>query len=135
MASYTGTKHALEGISHCLRTELLPVGIDVVIIGPGQVQTPIWDKSSLDEFKNTQYFSSIMKFFTYLVSKGKKGMFLDECSRKIANIFETEKPRTAILIVQNKFQDWILPLLLPDRVMDCIIFKEPDVNHILHHSE
>jgi short-subunit dehydrogenase len=124
LASYTGTKYAVEGISHCLRKELLPFGIDVVIIGPGQVQTPIWDKGSLDEFKGTQYNSSMMKFFTYLVNKGKNGMSLDVCSRRIANIFETEKPKSRYAIVQNKFQDWILPLLLPDRVMDRLYLKK-----------
>jgi len=124
MASYTGTKHAVEGMSHCLRQELLPYGIDVVIIGPGQVQTPIWDKGSLDEFARTQYHPSMMKFFTYLVNRGKKGMALDECSRRIANIFETEKPKTRYAIVQNKFQDWILPLLMPDRIMDRLYLKK-----------
>ncbi len=124
LAAYTGTKHAVEGISHCLRKELLPFGIDVIIIGPGQVQTPIWDKSSLDEFKDTWYFSSMTKFFTYLVSKGKKGMTPDECSRRIADIFETEKPKTRYAIVQNRFKDWILPLLLPDRVVDRLTLKK-----------
>lgn len=124
LTAYTGTKHAVEGISHCLRKELLPFGIDVVIIGPGQVQTPIWGKGSLDEFKDTQYISSMTKFFTYLITKGKKGMTLDECSRRIADIFETEKPKTRYSIVQNKFQNWFLPLLLPDRVMDRLILKK-----------
>jgi NAD(P)-dependent dehydrogenase (short-subunit alcohol dehydrogenase family) len=124
MASYTGTKHAIEGISHCLRKELLPFGIDVVIIGPGQVQTPIWDKDSLEDFKVTKYNSSMKKFFTYLVNKGKKGMPLHECSRRIADIFEIEKPKTRYAIVQNKFQNWILPLVLPDRLGDRLILKK-----------
>jgi NAD(P)-dependent dehydrogenase (short-subunit alcohol dehydrogenase family) len=123
MAPYTGTKHAVEGISHCLRKELLPFGIDVVIIGPGPVQTPIWDKDSLDEFKDTQYISSMMKFFNYLVAKGKNGMPLDECSCRIADIFETKKPKTRYALVQNKFRSWILPLLLPDRVADRFLLK------------
>ena len=83
MAPYTDTKHAVEGISQCLRKELLPFGIDVVIIGPGQVQTPIWDKGSLDQYKETRYFHSMMKFFKYLVHKGKNGMTLDEFSRRV----------------------------------------------------
>ncbi|HJS55148.1 MAG TPA: SDR family NAD(P)-dependent oxidoreductase, partial [Chitinophagaceae bacterium] len=124
MASYTGTKHAVEGISNCLRKELLPFGIDVVIIGPGQVQTTIWDKGSLGEFKDTQYITSMMKFFKYLVNKGKKGMALDECSRRIADIFETEKPRTRYALVQNKFRNWNLPLLLPDRMADRLYLKK-----------
>ena len=124
MASYTGTKHAVEGISHCLRKELLPFGIDVVIVGPGQVQTPIWNKGSLDEFKDTPYITSMMKFFTYLIAKGKNGMNLDVCSNKIADIFETEKPKTRYALVQNKFQNWILPVLLPDRIADRFFLKK-----------
>jgi NAD(P)-dependent dehydrogenase (short-subunit alcohol dehydrogenase family) len=118
LAPYVGTKHAVEGISHCLRKELLPFGIDVVIIGPGTVQTPIWDKGSIDEFEETRYMSSMTKFLSLMVENGKKGMPLDECSRRIANIFETEKPKTRYALVQGKFKNWILPLLLPDRVLD-----------------
>jgi short-subunit dehydrogenase len=124
LATYTGTKHAVEGISHCLRKELLPFGIDVIIIGPGQVQTPIWEKGALDEFKDTQYISSMIKFFTYLLNKGKNGMALDECSRRIANIFETERPKTRYALVHKKFQNWIMPLLLPDRVLDRLYLKK-----------
>jgi len=36
---YHATKHALEGWSDCLRLELAPFGIDVVIVEPGSVRT------------------------------------------------------------------------------------------------
>lgn len=38
-AWYHATKHALEGWSDCLRVELKPQGIDVVIIEPGSITT------------------------------------------------------------------------------------------------
>jgi short-subunit dehydrogenase len=38
-AWYHATKHALEGWSDCLRLELKPFGIDVVIIEPGIIRT------------------------------------------------------------------------------------------------
>lgn len=38
-AWYHATKHALEGWSDCLRVELKPLGIDVVIIEPGSITT------------------------------------------------------------------------------------------------
>ena len=124
MAPYTGTKHAIEGISQCLRKELLPFGVDVVIIGPGQVQTPIWDKGSLDKYKETKYFSSMMKFFKYLVHKGKNGMTLDEFSRRLADIFETGKPRTRYAIVHKKFENWVFPRMMPDRLVDWVFLKK-----------
>jgi NAD(P)-dependent dehydrogenase (short-subunit alcohol dehydrogenase family) len=38
---YCGTKHALEAISDALRYEVRPFGIDVVLIEPGFVKTPL----------------------------------------------------------------------------------------------
>jgi len=38
-AWYHATKHALEGWSDCLRLELAPMGIDVVVIQPGVILT------------------------------------------------------------------------------------------------
>lgn len=36
---YHASKHALEGLSDCLRLELAPFGIDVVVIQPGGIKT------------------------------------------------------------------------------------------------
>ena len=38
-AWYHATKHALEGWSDCLRVELIPFNVNVVIIEPGGIQT------------------------------------------------------------------------------------------------
>ena len=45
LPGYCAAKHGLEGFSECLRRELMIYGIDVIIIGPGAVKTPIWDKA------------------------------------------------------------------------------------------
>lgn len=42
-AWYHGTKHALEGWSDCLRLEVKPFGIDVVVIRPGAIATEFGD--------------------------------------------------------------------------------------------
>src|SRR5262249_47315029 len=39
---YNASKFALEGMSESLRRELMLFGIDVVIVAPGAVATPIW---------------------------------------------------------------------------------------------
>ena len=43
--AYAASKFGLEGFSESLRRELILFGIDVIIIGPGAVVTPIWQKS------------------------------------------------------------------------------------------
>lgn len=42
-AWYHATKHALEGWSDCLRLELAPLGIDVIVIEPGMIDTEFGD--------------------------------------------------------------------------------------------
>ena len=40
LGPYAGTKHAMEALSTSMRRELIPYGIDVIVIGPGAVRTP-----------------------------------------------------------------------------------------------
>ncbi|UWZ59725.1 SDR family NAD(P)-dependent oxidoreductase [Dactylosporangium aurantiacum] len=42
-AWYHATKHAVEGWSDCLRLELAPLGIDVIVIEPGLIDTEFAD--------------------------------------------------------------------------------------------
>jgi NAD(P)-dependent dehydrogenase (short-subunit alcohol dehydrogenase family) len=44
VGAYHASKFALEAISDTLRRELLSQGVDVVVIEPGGVKTPIWRK-------------------------------------------------------------------------------------------
>jgi NAD(P)-dependent dehydrogenase (short-subunit alcohol dehydrogenase family) len=117
-APYSGTKHALEGISHAMRLEFMRYGIAVIIIGPGAIQTPIWDKASLQRFEGTSYYDSLAKFYGKVLAAAKKAMPLEECSRQIGDIFEAEKPKIRYAIVQNKFFRWTLPTLLPQGALD-----------------
>lgn len=118
MAPYCGTKHALEAISHAMRLEFMRYGISVIIVGPGAVRTPIWGKESLQRFQGTSYYESLAKFYGMALAAGKQGMPLEECSRQIADIFETQKPKIRYAVVQNRFLKWTLPMLLPQRVLD-----------------
>ena len=45
LGPYSASKFAVEAISDALRIELRPWGIRVSLIEPGDVNTPIWDKS------------------------------------------------------------------------------------------
>jgi len=51
-AWYHATKHALEGWSDCLRIEVKPFGIDVVVVEPGGIKTP-WGIIAAENLKKT----------------------------------------------------------------------------------
>ena len=46
MGAYCASKFALEAYSDALRMELAPWGIRVLLVEPGPIKTPIWEKSS-----------------------------------------------------------------------------------------
>ncbi|MBP8047503.1 MAG: SDR family NAD(P)-dependent oxidoreductase, partial [Anaerolineales bacterium] len=77
VGAYVTSKHALEGMSETLRIELMLYGIDVIIIGPGAVATPIWDKgeqADLTKYQHTEYVEAARKFQKYMVEDGRKGL-------------------------------------------------------------
>ena len=51
-AWYHATKHALEGWSDCLRLELKPFGIEVVVVEPGGIKTA-WGTIAADNLRKT----------------------------------------------------------------------------------
>lgn len=45
MGPYAASKFALEALADALRVELAPFGVKVVLVEPGSVATPIWERS------------------------------------------------------------------------------------------
>ena len=76
VAPYNASKFALEGLSESLRRELLLFGIDVIVIGPGAVATPIWSKAEqvdVTPYRNTPYATALDRMRTYMLTLGKRG--------------------------------------------------------------
>ena len=42
--AYSGSKFALEAVSDALRREVRHLGVEVVVVEPGAIATPIWQK-------------------------------------------------------------------------------------------
>ena len=50
-APYAASKHAVEALADALRVELRTSGVQVALIEPGSVATPIWDKGRAEAEK------------------------------------------------------------------------------------
>jgi NAD(P)-dependent dehydrogenase (short-subunit alcohol dehydrogenase family) len=46
LGAYAASKHALEALADTWRVELRPFGIEVSLVEPGTIRTPIWTKSA-----------------------------------------------------------------------------------------
>ncbi|CCH51857.1 short-chain dehydrogenase/reductase SDR [Fibrisoma limi BUZ 3] len=122
IGAYAGTKFAVEGLSHSLRRELQLYGIDVIVIGPGAVNTPIWDKGvDASPYVQTAYGPAITRFVKNFIEEGRVGFTPDYLGRQIVRIFETPNPKTRYALVPKRLERWVLPRLLPDRLLDRIL--------------
>lgn len=126
LAPYVASKHALEGLSDSLRRELLLFGIDVIVIGPGAVATPIWDKAEamdLSRFKGSVYEDPLQRFNDNFVKGGRHGIPAEDVGELVHEALTAERPRARYAILRNKFTNWTLPRLLPKRAVDRALAK------------
>jgi NAD(P)-dependent dehydrogenase (short-subunit alcohol dehydrogenase family) len=121
---YAASKFALEGLSESLRRELIVFGIDVVVVAPGAVATPIWDKSDVDvtPYANTPYASALDKMKTYMISLGRKGLPPDRIGEAVKTALTTAKPKTRYTVAPNPVQQ-LMTAMLPKRTVDNLIAR------------
>lgn len=124
LAGYTATKHAVEGMSHSLRRELLPWNIPVVVVGPGNVRTPIWAKAANENAWDHTAFAAVYKnFLRFMFAGEKKGMAASQIADLLVKIVETKKPKTRYAPVAQKLVNWTIPRLLSDERLDRLMFR------------
>lgn len=124
MGAYVGSKHAVEGLSHSLRRELMPFGIRVVIIGPGAVKTPIWGKGTdISPYARTAYYPAMQRFMEQVKAAEERGFSVAYLGERIVQIYETPRPDIRYALVPNSLTGWILPRLLPHRALDWILSR------------
>ena len=126
VAPYTASKFAVEAFSDALRREMLLYGVDVILIEPGPIKTAIWDKvPDLDdnEFTGSDYENSLRKFYKMFIEMGKKGFDADIIGNRVKEILQDPSPKTRHVITPNRFINFTLPGILPDRIFDKLVGK------------
>ena len=124
MGPYNTSKFGLEGFSESLRRELMLFGIDVVIVAPGMVATPIWDKAdALDvaPFAGTPYFEP-MTTAKEVIAVGKSGLPADVIGRAVLRALTSPRPKTRYTVTPTPLQEWLVRVL-PKRLVDRIVAK------------
>ncbi len=122
---YAASKFALEGLSESLRRELMLFGIDVVIVAPGAVATPIWDKADaidVSQYANTPYAAALNKVKDFMISNGRKGFAPEKLGEVVKTALTTAKPKTRYTVTPDPLQNLIVNTL-PKRMVDGIIAR------------
>ena len=125
-AWYHATKHALEGWSDCLRLELSPFNIDVVIVEPGVIKTEFGDvmlAPMMERSGNSAYGEIAHKLEQRMKESYEQGFASDPevIAKVVSQAVKAKKPKTRYAAGQFAKPLMFLRKWLGDRAFDTII--------------
>lgn len=125
--AYGASKHAIEGMMEALRREMVMYGIDVVIVAPGAVQTPMWEKQGKTDFSlyaHTDYAAPLAKTEELMGTMRDAGMSPEKMGRELRQIIEAGRPKARYGIYNNWLLAWFLPRWMPFRLVDRVVARQ-----------
>ena len=123
LGPYNASKFGLEGLSEALRRELMIFGIDVIVVAPGAVATPIWDKAEAVDpnlYANTVYLKPLIAVREYMIQSGRKGLPPEALGEAVWNALTVAKPKVRYTVTPEPFQNFLMNTL-PKRMVDGMI--------------
>ncbi len=131
LSCYAASKFAVEGFSEGLRREMMLYGIKVIVIGPGSIKTPIWQKGFgivKERYNQTEYATSFHKFISMALGSEKNGLETSAVSTLVVDAFKKTNPSFRYSPVPQKLTTWFLPKLLPMKLYDRLAAKMLGLN-------
>jgi len=124
---YSASKHAIEAIAESMRHELASTGIRVVVIEPGAVRTPIWDKgqSAADDIEASlsaeaieRYGSAVAGLRKAMVFQARTGVEPEVVARVVGKAVVSAHPAARYLVGRDAKMMAAVARFLPDRGRD-----------------
>jgi NAD(P)-dependent dehydrogenase (short-subunit alcohol dehydrogenase family) len=125
MSAYSASKHAIEGLSEGLRREMMLFGIDVIIIAPGAVKTPIWSKAEevdISPYRNSPFFPALQRVRKVMLHLGETGLPPEKIAEAITGALTSAHPKVRYQITPDPLRHLVIAML-PKRMVDRIIAK------------
>ena len=128
---YAASKFALEAVSDSLRREVRGQGVEVVVVEPSAIKTPIWGKgnAAADEMladappEAEQLYGDLIRALRAETVKieDDRGLPPEEVAKVVGQALTARKPKTRYLVGRDAKVRAAMARRLPDRVMDSLI--------------
>ena len=133
MSPYNTSKFAVEALGESLRQELAPWEIDVVVIEPGSIDTPIWKKGAEtieDQFAKLTsttrrlYGKQLKRMDEVLTETASRGIAPEKVAKVIHTAISSENPKHRYLVGRDAKIAAKLKGALPDRTFKKLIDRQ-----------
>jgi NAD(P)-dependent dehydrogenase (short-subunit alcohol dehydrogenase family) len=132
MSPYHASKFGIEAVGDALRQELRRFGVQVSIVEPGSIATPIWDKGrataqevrgNLSSDGQELYGESLAHTEKLLGETARRGSPPEKVAKVVAHALTARRPRTRYLVGADARAMATLGKLLPDRLRDRLVAR------------
>jgi NAD(P)-dependent dehydrogenase (short-subunit alcohol dehydrogenase family) len=127
---YAASKFALEALSDSLRRELGGSGVDVVVVEPGGVITPIWERGlsradALWQAMPPEAHARYGRLYEVMRAQSEKlareGEPAEALARVLADVLEARRPRARYVFGRGARVEAAVARVLPDRAFDALL--------------
>jgi NAD(P)-dependent dehydrogenase (short-subunit alcohol dehydrogenase family) len=132
LGPYAASKFAIEALADSMRLELAQWSIPVALVAPGNVATPMWEKTLarvqdlLDAFPQEAadlYRPMIEATVARGKQRGEAGIPPETVARAIEHALTSPRPKIRYLVGMDAKIQALLVWLAPDRLLDYLIWK------------
>jgi NAD(P)-dependent dehydrogenase (short-subunit alcohol dehydrogenase family) len=129
---YAASKFALEAFTDSLRRELRAAGVEVSIVRPGGIATPIWDRgldaadrirAQLPAEAESLYGHALDATKSAAADIGRNGLPPEAVAKVVEHALTARRPKTRYLVGRDAKMRAALAKVLPDRVFDRMIAR------------
>jgi NAD(P)-dependent dehydrogenase (short-subunit alcohol dehydrogenase family) len=124
-APYAASKHAVEAFGDALRVELHSSGVQVALVEPGSVATPIWDKAkaeaqavSIPPELDEQYGNVQAAMSKVLEDTARRGVPSEQVAETIERALTARRMKARYVVGRDAKVMLLVRRLLPDLVFD-----------------
>ena len=129
---YCASKFALEALSTAMRMELRRWGIEVSIVDPGDIDTPIWGKSqaladevlaSMPPEADALYGWAVPRIRAAAEGSARAGIPADEVAKVVVVALTARRPRARYMVGRDAKVQAAASRVLPQRTMERLILQ------------
>ena len=122
--AYSASKFGVEALSAAMRMEFAALGVDVVVVAPGLINTPMAGKIQADlarEPSLPEYREPLRRFLAAARESAEHGIPIERVVATIAGAVEAPRPRRRYDLHHSVLRDVVLMRLLPTGRREAIV--------------